>query len=214
MNNKHASLCDCLECYSEKKHSAAINKSFKPYGEQDLFEEAKTTAEKWLGMQNKDSLETADQAIGGELWVKTGGIPITTYSDKSMTSGKAIKTYKPGTFIGVVYSYVNTPPMFMTTDNQFVPITGSSFDGPKMDASLVKAKAAKQAEIDKVIQARKEENYKNNSLYALGVDATKAKDKIVDSVGSAISFGSDFIKYGLVLALAVVLLTFFMRYSK
>ncbi len=214
MNNKHGSVCECRECYTERKHAEAVNKAFEPYGESDLYEEVKTSAEKWLGMKNQDHIETADQAIGGELWVKVGTKPITTYSDKSMSASKAIKTYKPGTLIGTVESYVNNPPMFMTTDNQFVPITGSTFDAAKMDASLAKKKAADKAAVDAKVQARKEENYKNNSLYALGVDAKAAKDKIVDSVGSAISFGSDFIKYGLILALVVVLLTFFMRYSK
>lgn len=217
--NTHANNCDSLEGAVNTIHNSAVNRAHAQYGNDD-YDDSRKAASEWLrtGMVRpklgKDHADTADQFIGGELWVKPGTTPVKVYSDKSMTPGKVVKTYKPGTFIGVVYSYVNNPAMFMTEDNQFVPIEGSTFDREKMDASLVKAKAAKQAAISKVVDARKEETYKTNSLYALGADTKAGVQKVTDAVGSAISFGGDFLKYGLILAGVVVLYTFFVKYSK
>lgn len=216
--NTHANNCDSLEGAVNTIHNSAVNRAHAQYGNDD-YDDSRKAASEWLKTGMKTRLgknhadDTADKFIGGELWVKPGTSPVTTYSNKSMSATTAIKTYKPGTFIGVVYSYVNEPPMFMTEDNQFVPLETSTFDKEKMDASLVKAKAAKQAAISKVVDARKEETYKTNSLYALGADTKAGVQKVTDAVGSAISFGGDFIKWGLIIGGLVLAYTFYVRYS-
>lgn len=210
---------DTLDDYTKVSHANMVNNAHKCYGEQDMYDNPKDAASKWLGMTKRKTRQdhaddTADKFIGGELWVKPGTNPVTTYSSKEISPTRSVKTYKPGQFIGIVYSYVTNPAMFMTEDNQFVPIETSTFDREKMDASLVKKKAAEQAVIDSKTQARKEENYKTNSLYALGTDTKEGVQKVTDAVGSALSFGGNFLKYGLILTGAVVLFTFYSKYSK
>src|SRR3954468_13522214 len=89
------------EAYTVTKHNNAITKSHKQYGESDDYENAKSAASRWLGMRDHADSTSADKLIGGELWVKPLAPSITAYSDKSMLPGKAIKTYKSGSYIGI-----------------------------------------------------------------------------------------------------------------
>jgi hypothetical protein len=170
------------ETYTFDKHAQAIKKCLGQYGEMDDLENAKSAASKWLGMRDHLETASADKLVGGELWVKPGASGITTYNSKTISPGNAIKSYKAGSYIGIVESYVTNPNMLMTTDKQFVPIDGSNFDKVKMDASLAKNKAA----VDKIIADKVAERKANNTSTFY-----KAGTAINETVDSAISMFSN-----------------------
>lgn len=185
--------------YTSDKHNKAILRSHQQYGESDNFEQAKSAATKWLGMDHLESGSTADKLIGGELWVKTGAPSVRAYASKTIDPTKAIKTYKSGSYIGIVESFVTNPNMLMTIDKQFVPIDGSTFDGVKMEASLARNKKAVDEQIAAAAKLRMDAN--KNPLYTAG----KA---VNESIESAISFAGSLKWYilgaGVLLSLVLV----------
>ncbi len=171
------------EAYTFDKHAQAIKKCLSQYGETDDLENAKSAASKWLGMRvDHADVQTADKLIGGELWVKPGASSITTYSDKSMTPSKAIKTYKSGSYIGIVYSYVTNPNMLMTDDKQFVPLENSNFDQVKMAASLAKNQAALDAKIKAATDKIKASN--TSPFYRAGTAINEAVESGISLFGN------------------------------
>ena len=86
----------------------------------------------------------------------------------SSPEGKIIRTVSPGSIIGTIESFIqdNGKVYWMLKDGTFVLHEGTKFDFPYLEKSILEFEAKKQAEIDKKVEERKENN--SSTLYQVG----------------------------------------------
>lgn len=91
--------------------------------------------------------------------------PVNVYS---RPGGTLLRTVNPGNVIGTIDGFVtdNGNVYWMLSDNGFVLHEGKKFDFPFLEKSILDHEAKKQAEIDKRVEDRKENN--SSTLYQLG----------------------------------------------
>lgn len=98
---------------------------------------------------------TADEFIGGELW--SMNLPVNVYSGPDTT--KFVYAIPKNSFVGKIYAYVvRDGKVWWQIDNKnlnrFVKHETGIFDAAKLQASIDKLNAEKQAEIDEKVDER------------------------------------------------------------